>query len=216
MDDKAIRRTTRELADQAYGVELRRALTPLAAAFERWKVGAATIVEIPDPIHGFRQGPSRQLRGTYTALEPSTLVARAVSLGVIARKSLPPEVAASLAHEIETFEQLARDEPWVPAAHDRRLRPPGEEGEMAIPGGTDLGMRVRARCVYGSATAMADVRRGGPADTYGNPTSHGSRSGATGAASPCDLGHGSRLHPARRGNTLWARASLAGRTRGTR
>ena len=111
MDDKAIRRKTREFADQAYEEELRRALAPLADAFERWKVGAASSVEISDLIHEFHQGPSRQLRGTYTALEPSTLVARAVALGVIARKSLPPEVAAALADEIETFEQLARDEP---------------------------------------------------------------------------------------------------------
>ncbi len=111
MDHKAIRSQTSELADQAYEVELRRALTPLAEAFERWKVGATSSVEISDLIHDFHQGPSRQLGGTYTALEPSTLVARAVALGVIARKSLPPEVAAALADEIETFEQLARDEP---------------------------------------------------------------------------------------------------------
>ena len=111
MDDKAIRRQTSELADQAYEEELRRALAPLAEAFERWKAGAASSVEISDMIHEFHQGPSRQLGRTYTALKPSTLVARAVSLGVIARKNLPPEVAAALADEIGTFEQLARDEP---------------------------------------------------------------------------------------------------------
>ena len=111
MDDKAIRRKTREFADQAYEEELRRALAPLADAFERWKVGAASSVEISDLIHEFHQGPSRQLRGTYTALKPDALVARAVAVGVIARKSLPPEVAASLTDEIKTFEQLARDEP---------------------------------------------------------------------------------------------------------
>ena len=111
MDDKAIRRQTSELADQAYEEELRRALAPLADAFERWKVGAAASVEISDLIHEFHSGLSRQLRGMYTALKPDALVARAVGLGVLARKSLPPEVAASLADEIETFEQLARDKP---------------------------------------------------------------------------------------------------------
>ena len=35
MDDKVIRRKTRELADQAYEEELRRASAPLADAFER-------------------------------------------------------------------------------------------------------------------------------------------------------------------------------------
>lgn len=110
MDEKAIRRKTREFADQAYEEELRRALAPLAEAFERWKVRSASSVEISDLIHQFHEGPSRQLWGTYTALKPDALVARAVALGVLTRQSLPPDVAASLAHEIEAFEQLARDE----------------------------------------------------------------------------------------------------------
>ncbi len=111
MDDKAIRRKRLELADQAYEEELGRALAPLAEAFERWKVGAASSVEISALIHEFHEGPSRQLRGTYTALTPDALVARAVAIGVLARKSLPPEVAASLSDGIGTFEQLALDEP---------------------------------------------------------------------------------------------------------
>ena len=80
MDDKASRRKTRKLADQAYEEELGRALAPLAEAFERWKVGAASSVEISDLIHEFHEGPSRQLRGTYTALKSDALVARAVAL----------------------------------------------------------------------------------------------------------------------------------------
>ena len=68
MDDKAIRRQTSELADQAYEDELHRALTPLAEAFERWKVGATSSVAIPDLTHDSHPGPSRQLRGMYTAL----------------------------------------------------------------------------------------------------------------------------------------------------
>ena len=83
----------------------------LAEAFERWKVGTATSAEISDLIHESHQGFSRRLRGMYTALKPAALVARAVALGVLARRSLPAEVAASLADEIKTFEQLARDEP---------------------------------------------------------------------------------------------------------
>ena len=63
MDDKAIRRRTRELADQAYEEKLRRVLVPLAEAFERWKIGAATSVEISDLIHEPHEGPSKRLRG---------------------------------------------------------------------------------------------------------------------------------------------------------
>ena len=110
MDDKAIRRKLRELADQAYEEELRRALAPLAEAFERWKLRATSSFEISDLIHEFHHGPSRTLWGTYEGLKPDALVARAVALGVLARERLPPEIAASLAGQIETFAQLARDE----------------------------------------------------------------------------------------------------------
>ena len=110
MDNKVIRKKIRELAEQAYEEELRRALVPLAEAFERWRVRAATSVEISDLIHEFHQGPARELRGTYQALKPDLLVARAVALGVLAKASLPADVAASLAGAIGSFETLARDE----------------------------------------------------------------------------------------------------------
>jgi hypothetical protein len=110
MNEKALRKRLRELADQAYEEELRRALAPLAEAFERWKLRAASSFEISDLIHEFHQGPSRELWATYHALKPDALVARAVALGVLAGEILPPEVAASLTGQIETFEQLARGE----------------------------------------------------------------------------------------------------------
>ena len=110
MDDKAIRRKIRELAEQAYEEELRRALAPLAEVFGRWQAGTASSVEVSDLIHEFHQGPARELRGTYQSLKPDLLVARAVALGVLARASLPKDVAASLAGTIRSFETLARDE----------------------------------------------------------------------------------------------------------
>lgn len=111
MDDKASRRKLRELADQAYEEELRRALAPLAEAFERWKVRVASSFEISDLIHRFHEGPSRELWDTYNNLKPDALVARALVLGVIARESLPPEIVASLAGQIGAFEHVARSEP---------------------------------------------------------------------------------------------------------
>jgi hypothetical protein len=110
MNDKAIRKQLRELADKAYEEELRRALAPLAEAFERWKVHGASSFEISELIHEFHQGPSRKILGTYQTLKPDALMARAVALGVLAGEILPPEVAASLTGQIETFEQLARGE----------------------------------------------------------------------------------------------------------
>lgn len=48
----------------------------LAEAFERWRVGAASSVEISDLIHEFHQGPSRQSRGTYTPFKPAVVAGR--------------------------------------------------------------------------------------------------------------------------------------------
>ncbi len=110
MDDKAIRRELRELAGQAYEEELRRALAPLAEAFERWKARAASSPEISDLTHEFHPGPSRQIWSMYQSLKPDALVARAVALGFLAKEGMPPEIAASLAGQIEAFENLARDE----------------------------------------------------------------------------------------------------------
>ncbi|MGD1148044.1 MAG: hypothetical protein ABR961_08855 [Thermoanaerobaculaceae bacterium] len=109
MSEKTVRRQLRELAAHAYEEELRQALAPLAAAFERWKVRAASSFEVSDLIHEFHQGPSRRIWGTYNALKPDALVARAVALGLLAPGSLPPEVATSLAQKIETFREIARD-----------------------------------------------------------------------------------------------------------
>jgi plasmid stabilization system protein ParE len=76
VDDQATRRKLRELADQAYEEELRHALAPLAEAFERGRVRAASSFEISDLIHEFHRGRSRTLWGTYQGLKPDALVAR--------------------------------------------------------------------------------------------------------------------------------------------
>ncbi len=111
MDERAIHRKLRELAEQAHEEEPRHAPAPLAEAFERWRARAASSFEISDMIHEFHRGPSRTLPGTYPGLKPDALVARAVALGVLAREGLPPETGASLGREIETFRELARHEP---------------------------------------------------------------------------------------------------------
>src|SRR3972149_6547675 len=111
MNEKQMRKKLRELADQAYEEELRRALTPLAEAFERWRVRTASSFEISDLIHEFHQGPSRRIWGTYNALKPNALVARAVALGLLARETLPTELAASLAQRIEAFQADEDDQP---------------------------------------------------------------------------------------------------------
>jgi hypothetical protein len=46
-----------------------------------------------------------------TKPEAEALVARAIAFGVLAKESLPPEVEASLAGQIETFEGLMQNQP---------------------------------------------------------------------------------------------------------
>jgi hypothetical protein len=101
MNEKEAKKRLRELADLAWEEELRRALTPLADAFERWKTRAVTSLEISDLIHEFHQGPSRKIWSTYQSLKPDMLVARAIALGVLPREALPAELADSLAQQIE-------------------------------------------------------------------------------------------------------------------
>lgn len=63
---KRIKRLLRELAAKAHEEELRRALTPLAKAFDRWSRGEVDSFELSDLIHEFHQGPSRDLFVRYT------------------------------------------------------------------------------------------------------------------------------------------------------
>jgi hypothetical protein len=111
MNEKQARKRCRELADEAYEEELRRALAPLAEAFERWKAKAASSFEISDLIHEFHRGPSRKIWGMYSALKPEELVARAVVVGLLPPGSLPPELEARLADRIAAFKGLAGEEP---------------------------------------------------------------------------------------------------------
>jgi len=106
-----MRKKLQDLADQAYEEELRQALTPLAEAFERWRSRDASSFEISDLIHEFHQGSSRRIWGTYKALKPDALVARAVALRLLARESLPTEIAATLARQIDAFKAVGDHRP---------------------------------------------------------------------------------------------------------
>jgi hypothetical protein len=132
MDDRATHGTLRERAGQAYDEELRRALVPVAEAFQCWKLRTAPSVEISGQIHEFYEGPQREPRGTYQTLEPDGLVVRAVAPGILAKESLPRDVAASLAGAIETFKPSLRDEDWVRIHATIWAEVARQEGTMVI------------------------------------------------------------------------------------
>jgi len=58
---KPIKRMLREQAARAHEEELRRALLPLAAAFDRWRAGELDSFALSDLIHEFHDGESREI-----------------------------------------------------------------------------------------------------------------------------------------------------------
>src|SRR2546428_11766812 len=70
---KQVKRMLREHAAAAYEEELRRALVPLAEAFHRWSEGQLGSGELSALIHGFHQGPARELRVRYNPGSTSRL-----------------------------------------------------------------------------------------------------------------------------------------------
>ena len=105
MDDtvppKRIKRLLREFAAKAHEEELRRALTPLANAFERWSRGEVDSFELSDLIHAFHQGPSRDLFVRYTSRPHDPAVTYAIATGIIDRRDLPDELLEHLARALE-------------------------------------------------------------------------------------------------------------------
>ena len=89
---KVVKRALRELGTTAHEEELRRALLPLADAFEAWKSGKVTGGELVEAIHRFHQGPARELFLKYDRHLLPASVAQAIATGIIRKESVPPEV----------------------------------------------------------------------------------------------------------------------------
>ena len=94
---KRIKRLLREFAAKAHEEELRRALAPLANAFERWARGEADSIALSDLIHEFHQGPSRDLFVRYTRRPHDAAVAYAIAKGIVNRQEVPEDLLEHLA-----------------------------------------------------------------------------------------------------------------------
>ena len=101
---KRIKRLVREWAAVAHERDLRKALSELRIAFDRWERGELDSFELNDLIHRFHQDTSRDIWKRYatTHLEPA--VAAAVAAGVLQRQELPPELVAHIAGLTEFYE----------------------------------------------------------------------------------------------------------------
>lgn len=102
---KHLKRTLRDQAMQAHEEELRRSLLPLSETFDAWKEGKISSGELSERIHGFHQGPARELFKEYNVGMREAVVAHAIVQEVLDRTRVPPELLKALGGWIEFYEQ---------------------------------------------------------------------------------------------------------------
>ena len=102
---KNVKRLLRKYASIAHEEELRRELTRLDAAFEKWKKGDMMSGELTDFIHQFHQGPARELFLRYNTGMLDMAVASAIVKGILDKNQVPPEVLDYLSKAISFFEE---------------------------------------------------------------------------------------------------------------
>jgi hypothetical protein len=114
---KRVKRLLREAAGAAHEEELRRALLPVAEAFERWKAGRLGSGELSDLIQRFHQGSNRELFLRYNTPDLDLAVAHAIVTGVLDRSTIAPELLEHLAGALGFYESQA-----APADPSREAR----------------------------------------------------------------------------------------------
>lgn len=106
---KRIKRLLREQAMLAHEEELRRALLPIAAAFEEWKEGGLGSGELSDMIHEHHQGPARELFSKYNNGPLDVVVAHAIVSGILDAGQVPEELLEYLRGAIAFYEKMSSD-----------------------------------------------------------------------------------------------------------
>ena len=101
---KHIKRLLRAYAEAAHEEELRRALVPIAEAFERWERRELGSGEMSEIIHAFHQGPARELYVRYNTPRLEIAVAYAITAGVLERQTIPAELLDYLAGPLRFYE----------------------------------------------------------------------------------------------------------------
>jgi hypothetical protein len=89
---KAIKRSLRKYAIEAYEKELNRELTKLDDSFSEWRNGSISNGELSYRIHLYETGPSRELYNRYNSGDDAMNVAFAIVAGILERDEVPAEV----------------------------------------------------------------------------------------------------------------------------
>ncbi len=106
---KSERALLRQLAQEAWEAELDDSLEQLFEEFSRWADNGMSAFELSDKIHEFHNGASRELYSRYTGLDPATVVARAIAMGVLEDVILGETLRVKLNDKIEFFRSLDHD-----------------------------------------------------------------------------------------------------------
>lgn len=104
---KHIKRAIRQLADQAYEIELARELAALQDELGRWQRGEITAFDVSEAIHRFHDGRARDLYTTYTSRHPKAAVAYAIQRGILDQATITPDVLEELAGALSMYEASA-------------------------------------------------------------------------------------------------------------
>jgi hypothetical protein len=105
---KHMKRALRDVATEAYEEELRRALLPLADAFEKWRAGQLDSGGLTALVHKFHDGAARDLFKKYNYGPLHLAVAEAIVSGALDRSRVPQELLEALERAIAFYEEQER------------------------------------------------------------------------------------------------------------
>ena len=105
---KSERARLRALASQAYERELGHHLAELERSFSAWRRGEIASSDLSQEIHEFHQGAARDVWSSYQLPRESTIVARAIALGILERQEIPTTLLSKLESEIRMFQKSCR------------------------------------------------------------------------------------------------------------
>ena len=93
---KSMKKQLRTLAGLAHSRELSSELSTLEAHFAQWRAGQLDAFDLSALIHGFHDGPARDLYKQYVLGDPSWSVAAAIERGILTEAEAGPAVVALL------------------------------------------------------------------------------------------------------------------------
>jgi hypothetical protein len=103
---KPIKRQMRELAGQAYEIELSKELDKLLEKFNAWKAGQMDAFELEEHIHRFHNGTARELYNRYQGGFLENNIAYAVTTGILDAQAIPDEVMPYLKNAFSFYESI--------------------------------------------------------------------------------------------------------------